>query len=86
MASDHLKMSFQTFDDVWHEIAPHLSGHPDAIQAARVKLAERAIGLFKTCGPHDASVLKAELLKVMFAKPTGCPGRSDLGSKLGPIC
>ena len=46
----HLRVIFKAFDEAWLEIAPHVSNHPDAIQAARMKLANCAIELFKECG------------------------------------
>jgi hypothetical protein len=45
---DQLKALGQAFDDAWARIAPSVSSRPEAVDAARLKLASIALSLVKT--------------------------------------
>jgi len=40
-----LKTIFQVFDDAWERVAPQVSARPEALEAARMKLAEIVLEL-----------------------------------------
>jgi len=45
---DQLKALGKIFDDAWDRIAPHVSNRAEAIEAARLTLADIVLGLAKT--------------------------------------
>ena len=61
-----LKAIAKAFDDAWEQIAPSVGSRPDAIEAARLKLANVVLSLAKN-GAQDAERLTEEALKIMFA-------------------
>ena len=42
---EELKKLFKAFDDAWDVLAPEVSGRPEAIEAARMRLANIILGL-----------------------------------------
>jgi hypothetical protein len=64
-----LKVIGKVFDDAWEQIAPGVSSRADAVEAARVKLANVVLSLAKN-GSQDAERLTEEALKIMFADAT----------------
>jgi hypothetical protein len=40
-----LKTLYKVFDDAWEQVAPHVSTRPEALEAARMKLAEIVLEL-----------------------------------------
>lgn len=64
-----LKTIGKAFDDAWERIAPSVGGRPDAIEAARLKLANVVLSLAKN-GASDAEQLTEQALKIMSADPT----------------
>jgi hypothetical protein len=68
-APDELKAIGKAFDDAWEQIAPSVSTRPEAIEAARLKLANVVLSLAKN-GTGDPEKLTEAALKVMLADPT----------------
>ena len=64
-----LKAIRTAFDDAWEAIAPQISQRPDAIEAARLKLATIVLSIAKR-GIVEPKKLTDEALKLMFADPT----------------
>jgi hypothetical protein len=64
-----LKAIGQAFDDAWEQIAPQISQRPDAIEAARYKLAHLVLSVAKR-GILEREALKDEALRLMHAPPT----------------
>jgi hypothetical protein len=65
---DQLKALSKAFDDAWKQVAPHASNRPEAIEAARLKLAEIVLGLAKK-GNFDPQHLAFAATRLMFAGP-----------------
>ena len=65
---DQLKAIRKAFDDTWAQVAPQVSKRPDAIEAARLKLASIVLSIAKR-GPLEAKHLTDEALKLMLADP-----------------
>jgi hypothetical protein len=55
---DVLKVLFDAFEDAWRELAPHISGDPTVIEAARLSLAEIVLGIARA-GPIDRDRIKS---------------------------
>jgi hypothetical protein len=53
-----LKVIFEAFDDAWGEVGTDVSGRVDAIEAARLSLADIVLSLAKT-GPIERAGLKS---------------------------
>lgn len=68
-APDELKAIGKAFDDAWEQIAPSVSTRPQAIEAARLKLANAVLGVARN-GTRDPEKLKEAALKAMSADPT----------------
>ena len=66
---DQLKIIGQAFDGVWAQIAPSVGTRPNAIEAARLKLANTVLGLAKN-GILNAEQLTSDALAAMNAPPT----------------
>ena len=66
---DQLKIIGQAFDGVWAQIAPSVGTRPNAIEAARLKLANCILGLAKR-GVLNADQLTRDALAAMNAPPT----------------
>ena len=56
------------FDDAWERIAPSVSSSPEAIEAARLKLAEIVLGLAKNGNP-DPQQLGDAAVQLMSSPP-----------------
>ncbi len=67
---DQVKAVSKAFEDAWTQIAPDVSKHTDAIEAARLKLANVVVALAKSKGIQDPQTLTHAAIEVMFAKPT----------------
>jgi hypothetical protein len=67
-----LKVLYKAFDDAWEEIAPEVSGRPQAIEAARIKLAEIVVGLAHN-GTVVAEAITKAAVEAMKASPTKLP-------------
>jgi hypothetical protein len=61
---DELKVLFKAFDEVWEGLAPHVEDDPQAIEAARLKLANIVLGL-AVYGSNDAERIKSTALQIM---------------------
>jgi hypothetical protein len=59
----------KAFDEAWQAIAPQVSQRPEAMDAARLKLASIVLSVAKR-GILDPKRLTDEALKLMFANPT----------------
>jgi len=59
----------KAFDEAWEAIAPQVSQRPEAIDAARLKLASIVLSVAKR-GILDPKRLTDEALKLMFVNPT----------------
>jgi hypothetical protein len=58
----------KAFDSAWEDIAPSVGTRPQAIEAARMKLADIILNLASN-GQQDADQLKEAALKIMFKPP-----------------
>lgn len=63
-----LKTLYKVFDDAWERVAPHVSARPEALEAARTKLAEIVLEL--TSGNlQDPDRLTQAAVDAMLAAP-----------------
>jgi len=60
---------YKAFDDAWEQVAPEVSKRGEAIEAARMKLAEIVIELANK-GMQDPEKLTEAAVKQMLAGPT----------------
>jgi hypothetical protein len=70
-----LKVVQKAFDDAWEIVGPQVSKRPEAIEAARTKLAEFVIGLARKGSGPDAKTMTETAVQLMLADPT------ELGSR-----
>lgn len=70
---DQLKVVYKAFDAAWEQIAPKLSNRPNAVEAARAKLATTVINLAKA-ETRNSDELTADAIKAMFDNPTNFSG------------
>ena len=66
---EQLKAISKAFDDAWELVEPQVSTRPEAIEAARLKLAEIVLSMTKN-GTLDPQQLTASAVRVMLADPT----------------
>ena len=59
----------KAFDDAWEQISPQISARADAIEAARLKLAEIVLSLTKD-GTRDPGKLAEAAMRLMLAGKT----------------
>ena len=64
-----LKALWKAFDDAWEQVRPQISKRPEAIEAARMKLAEIVIGMARN-GTRDAQALTDAAVQAMRAAQT----------------
>jgi hypothetical protein len=64
-----LTTAFRVFDDAWEHIAPQVSARPEAIEAARMMLAEIVLGLMRNGGAKDATTLTQVAVQLTLAGP-----------------
>jgi hypothetical protein len=67
-----LKIIGGAFDDAWDRVAPQISSRPEAIEAARLKLAEIVISLTSS-GARDPDQIVKQAVKAMLAPPADFP-------------
>src|SRR5262245_59095303 len=65
---DKLKALGEAFDDAWERVAPHVSKRADAVEAARLTLADIVLGLAKA-GHFDAQQLADASVKLILGGP-----------------
>ena len=65
---DQLKALGDAFDDAWSRISPTVSSRAEAVEAARLKLAEIVLGLAKN-GNLDPGHLADTAVQLMQAPP-----------------
>lgn len=65
-----LKVVQKAFDDAWEIVAPQVSKRPEAIEAARTKLAEFVIGLARNKSGPNAKTMTETAVQLMLADPT----------------
>ena len=63
---------YKAFDDAWDQIAPEVSKRGEALEAARMKLAEFVLELANK-GTLDPEKLTEAAVAMMRAKPTPLP-------------
>ena len=63
-----LKVLYKAFDDGWVVIAPTISGRAEAIEAARLKLANIILSLAKEDSRHSDQI-KNKALRIFRLKP-----------------
>jgi hypothetical protein len=63
-----LKAISKAFDDAWEQIAPQVSQRPEAVEAARMKLASLMLTLVKN-GSKDFDKLADLAVKLTFTEP-----------------
>lgn len=64
-----LKTLFQAFDDAWDRVAPQVSTRPEALEAARMKLAEIVLELASGRVGDPADLTRAAVAKMLAAPP-----------------
>ena len=57
-----LKAIGKAFDEAWEQISPQISNRPEAIEAARLKLAEIVLALTKNGSRDPEKLTKAAVL------------------------
>ena len=67
---EKLKVLYSAFDQAWEQIAPAVGTHADAIEAARLKLANIVVGLAERDSMTDADALAKAALDLMHQSPT----------------
>jgi hypothetical protein len=65
--SDVLKVIFEAFDDAWAEVGPSISSRPEAVEAARLSLAEIVLSL-ATSDPIERDALKDTAVRAFCIK------------------
>ena len=65
---DQLRILGQAFDEVWEQLAADVSRRAEAVDAARLKLANAVLAAAKT-GPIELDRIKDDALRTMFAEP-----------------
>ena len=65
---EQLKAISKAFDDAWELVEPQVSTRPEAIEAARLELAEIVLSLTKN-GTLDPRQLTASAVRLMFSDP-----------------
>lgn len=64
-----LKTLFQVFDDAWDRVAPQVSTRPEALEAARTKLAEIVLELAGGQVDDPEKLTRAAVEKMLAAPP-----------------
>jgi len=64
-----LKAIGRAFDDAWEQVSPHVDARPEAIEAARLKLAEIMLGITRD-GTRDPDRVIEQAVRQMLAGPT----------------
>jgi hypothetical protein len=64
-----LKILYQVFDDAWDGVAPQISSRPEALEAARMKLAEIVLELVSGNIGDPADLTRAAVEKMLAAPP-----------------
>jgi hypothetical protein len=72
---DQLKALGKAFDDAWDRFSPNVSSRAEAVEAARLKLAEIILGLAKK-GNVDPRWLADTAVQMMLAPPQKLRSRS----------
>ncbi len=62
---ESLKILFEAFDSAWLQLSPSYGNDPQAVEAARVKLAETILTLAQVRTTLDADELTESALKVL---------------------
>jgi hypothetical protein len=65
---DQVKALGKAFDDAWDRVAPQVSGRAEAIEAARLTLADIILGLAKE-GNFDPGQVADAAVQLMLARP-----------------
>jgi hypothetical protein len=66
---DEINAVGKAIDNAWEQVGPQVGKRPEAIEAARLKLAEIVLRLTND-GTRDPQQLTEEAVKVMLANPT----------------
>ena len=66
---DQLKVIGKAFDDAWALIAPTISQRPEAVEAARLKLANAILGAAKAVPGSSGEQIQEEALRMMLSPP-----------------
>ena len=64
-----LRTVYKAFDAAWARIAPGVSDRPEAVLAARMKLAETVLAVAKSLDEFDAHGLEEIAVQQMYANP-----------------
>jgi hypothetical protein len=64
-----LKAIGKAFDDAWEQVAPHVDARPEAIEAARLKLAEIILGITMNV-TRDPDHVVEQAVRQMLTGPT----------------
>jgi hypothetical protein len=59
----------RAFDDAWEQVSPHIDARPEAMEAARLKLAEIMLGITRD-GIQDPARVIERAVSQMLAGPT----------------
>ena len=66
---EQLKIVGKAFDRAWDEIKPSVSTRAEAMQAARMKLANAVLAIARTADPFTIERIKEHALGAMRADP-----------------
>jgi hypothetical protein len=72
-----LTVVYKAFDMAWERIAPGVGTRPEAIEAARMKLANVILGVTRQVEEFDAAGLADLTVQLMHAEPTELGSRKD---------
>jgi hypothetical protein len=64
-----LKVLYQVFDDAWERVSPQVSARPEALEAARMKLAEFVLELAPDQVGDPEQLTRAAVAKMLAAPP-----------------
>jgi hypothetical protein len=67
---DQIKVLTRAFDEAWVLVGPSVSARPEAIEAARTRLATLILGLGQKAGKLDAEQLRDDAVHLMLAHLT----------------
>jgi hypothetical protein len=70
LGPDEIKTLTRVFDEAWVLVAPSVSARPEAIEAARGRLANLILGLAQNAGKLDAEQLRDDAVHLTLADLT----------------
>jgi hypothetical protein len=74
---DTLTTVYRAFDMAWERIAPGVGTRPEAIESARMKLANVMLGVIRQVEEFDAAGLADATVQLMHADPPELSSKED---------